>query len=129
MAVLRSSVQTSSEDFKRNAEHHRGLAAELEARLEQVRQGGGPETRAKHEKRGKLFVRDRVKKLLDPGTAFLEVAALAAWDLYEGAAPGAGIVTGIGVVHGREVMVIANDATVKGASSGASRRREQAAAA
>ena len=70
--------------------------------------------RDRHEKRGKLFVRDRISKLLDPGTAFLELSALGAWDMYDGAAPSAGVVTGIGVVHGREVMVVANDATVKG---------------
>jgi len=114
MAVLRSQIHTSSADFKANAEHHQKLARELDERLAQVRQGGGAEARAKHEKRGKLFVRDRIQKLIDPGTAFLELGALAAWDMYEGAAPGAGVVTGIGVVHGREVMIVANDATVKG---------------
>ena len=114
MAILRSNIQTNSSEFKANAEYHRGLAKELTSRLEQTRQGGGKEARTRHEGRGKLFVRDRITKLLDPGSQFLEIAALAAWDMYEGAAPGAGLVTGIGVVHGREVMVVANDATVKG---------------
>jgi acetyl-CoA carboxylase carboxyltransferase component len=114
MSVLRSQVRASSDEFQQNAEHHRGLARELEERLAWARAGGGAEARARHEARGKLFVRDRIAKLLDPGTSFLELGALAAWDLYEGAAPGAGLVTGIGVVHGREVLVVANDATVKG---------------
>jgi len=114
MPILKSHVQTGSAEFKTNAEHHRKLAAQLEERIQLVRAGGGPDARAKHEKRGKLFVRDRIAKLLDPGTSLLEVAPLAAWDLYEGAAPGAGVVTGVGVVHGREVMIVANDATVKG---------------
>jgi 3-methylcrotonyl-CoA carboxylase beta subunit len=114
MPVLKSSVQTSSAEFKANAEHHRGLFKELQTRLDHVRAGGGAEARAKHESRKKLFVRDRIKHLIDPGSQFLEVAPLAAWDMYEGAAPGAGIVTGVGIVHGREVMIVANDATVKG---------------
>ncbi len=114
MPVLSSQVQTQSPEFKSNAQHHHRLAAELEKRLGSVRDGGGPEVRERHEKRGKLFVRDRIAKLIDPGTPFLELSALAAYNMYEGAAPGAGIVTGVGVVHGREVMIVANDATVKG---------------
>jgi acetyl-CoA carboxylase carboxyltransferase component len=114
MPVLRSHVQTSSPEFRANAEHHRALARELEQRQAHVREGGGADARGKHEKRGKLFVRDRVAKLIDPGTAFLELSPLAAWGHYDDAAPGAGIVTGIGSVHGREVMIVANDATVKG---------------
>jgi 3-methylcrotonyl-CoA carboxylase beta subunit len=114
MPVLKSSIQTSSAEFKTNAEHHRKLYEELKTCLAKVHSGGGAEARAKHESRGKLFVRDRVSQLIDPGSQFLEIAPLAAWDLYEGAAPGAGIVTGIGVIHGREVMIVANDATVKG---------------
>ncbi|HUP58707.1 MAG TPA: carboxyl transferase domain-containing protein [Bdellovibrionota bacterium] len=107
-------MNTSSADFKANQKHHHALAEELESRLAEVREGGGSEARARHEKRGKLFVRERVKRLIDPGTAFLELSPLAAHDMYEGAAPGAGVVTGIGSVHGREVMIVANDATVKG---------------
>ena len=112
--MIKSQVQTSSPEFRASAEHHRKLAVELEKRTAQVSEGGGSEARSRHEKRGKLFVRDRVAKLLDPGTAFLELSALAGWDLYEGASPGAGIVTGIGVIQGRECVVVANDATVKG---------------
>jgi len=114
MSILKSHVHTSSAEFKANAEHHKRLVQELEERLGQVRAGGGAEARSKHEKRGKLFVRDRIAKLIDPGTSFLEIAPLAAWDMYEGAAPGAGVVTGVSVIHGREVMIVANDATVKG---------------
>jgi 3-methylcrotonyl-CoA carboxylase beta subunit len=114
MPVLKSSIQTTSAEFKSNAEHHHRLFKELSAHLKKVQEGGGAEARAKHESRGKLFVRERVAQLLDPGSQFLEIAPLAAFDLYEGAAPGAGIVTGIGVIHGREVMIVANDATVKG---------------
>jgi 3-methylcrotonyl-CoA carboxylase beta subunit len=114
MATITSQVQTTSPEFKSNAEHHHALTRDLESKLEQVRQGGGAEAREKHTSRGKLLARDRIQKLIDPGTPFLELSPLAAHDLYDGAAPGAGIVTGVGVVHGREVMIVANDATVKG---------------
>src|ERR1700758_182447 len=114
MSILRSHLSTSPAEFKANREHHLRLARELEERLTQTRQGGGAEARARHESRGKLFVRERVRKLLDPGSAFLELSPLAAWDAYDGTAPSAGVVTGVGVVHGREVVVVANDATVKG---------------
>ena len=114
MSVIKSQIQTQSQEFKQNQAHHKGLAKELEQNLARAREGGGPEARQKHESRGKLFVRDRVEKLIDPGTPFLELSGLAAHGMYEGAAPGAGVVTGIGVVHGREVMIVANDATVKG---------------
>ncbi len=95
-------------------EAHLELIADLNARLERVRAGGGAKARARHEARGKLFVRDRVERLCDPGAPFLELSALAAEELYDGAAPGAGMVTGIGTVAGRQVVVVANDATVKG---------------
>jgi len=112
--VLKSHVQTSSEEFRANAEHHRRLASELEARVTEARGGGGAEAREKHTGRGKLLARDRIQALIDPGTSFLELSPLAANGMYDGAAPAAGVVTGIGVVNGREVMVVANDATVKG---------------
>ncbi|OFZ19702.1 MAG: methylcrotonoyl-CoA carboxylase [Bdellovibrionales bacterium GWB1_55_8] len=114
MPVLKSHAHAGSSEFKENAAHHRSLARELEERLASVREGGGPEARSRHEKRGKLFVRDRISTLIDPGTAFLELSPLAGWQMYDGACPGGGIVTGIGSVHGREVMIVANDATVKG---------------
>src|SRR5690349_9939941 len=107
--VLESQIQTSSPEFKSNAEYHRGLAKELAQAEETVRQGN-KESREKHTSRGKLYVRDRVSKLLDAGSPFMELSPLAANGMYEGASPGAGIVTGVGIVNGREVMVVANDA-------------------
>jgi 3-methylcrotonyl-CoA carboxylase beta subunit/propionyl-CoA carboxylase len=92
----------------------KALVAELRDRQAAARQGGGPRYVQRHREQGKLPVRDRIDKLLDPGSPFLELSALAAWGLYENEAPGAGIVTGIGRVAGREVMIVANDATVKG---------------
>ncbi len=114
MERIESNLDPTSAEFKANAEHHRALAGELRRHLEAVRQGGGADAVKKHTSRGKLFVRDRVEKLLDPGTAFLELSPLAAHGLYGGDAPSAGVITGIGTVHGRQVMVVANDATVKG---------------
>ena len=92
------------------------LVAELRERTAQVAAGGGEQAMERHRSRGKLPARERVDRLLDPGSAFLELNALAAWDVYDGAAPAAGIVTGIGVVEGRECVIVANDATVKGGS-------------
>ncbi len=116
MERLESHLDTSSAEFRANAEHHRALAGDLKSRLAAVRQGGGPDLVKRHTARGKLFVRERVEKLVDPGTAFLELSPLAANGLYGDEAPGAGVLTGIGTVHGRHVMVVANDATVKGGS-------------
>src|SRR5204862_6410108 len=90
------------------------LVAELRERTEQVAQGGGERALARHRERGKLTARERIDRLIDPDSAFLELNALAAWDVYDGQAPGAGIVTGIGVVSARECVIVANDATVKG---------------
>src|SRR3712207_1435623 len=90
------------------------LVAELRTRTHDVARGGGDEAIARHRGRGKLLARERIDRLLDPGSAFLELNALAAWEHYGGDAPAAGIVTGIGVVAGRECVVVANDATVKG---------------
>ena len=92
------------------------LVAELRERTSLVARGGGEKSVERHRSRGKMTARERVDRLCDPGTAFLELNALAAWDLYDGQAPSAGIVTGIGVIEGRECVVVANDATVKGGS-------------
>ena len=100
--------------FDHNRDANLGLARELRERLELVRRGGGDAAVAKHRARGKLLARERIDLLVDPGSPFLELSPLAAWDMYEGDAPSAGIVTGIGVVGGREVAIVANDATVKG---------------
>ncbi len=116
MDVLQSHVNPRDAEFQANAEHNRALAAELRDRLAQARQGGGARYQERHREQGKLFVRDRIDRLIDPGTAFLEIAPLAAYDLYEDHTPGAGIVTGIGRVSGRECLIVANDATVKGGS-------------
>jgi 3-methylcrotonyl-CoA carboxylase beta subunit len=112
--VLTSAADPGSEEFARNEAEHRRLAAELAERLERAAAGGGEKARARHTERGKLLPRERVDRLLDPGSPFLELAPLAAEDLYDGAAPGAGIIAGVGRVEGREVVVAANDATVKG---------------
>ncbi|MGZ3694932.1 MAG: acyl-CoA carboxylase subunit beta [Bdellovibrionota bacterium] len=114
MAVLQTKIDSNSAAYKKNHEFHSRLAAKLAEISAKNAQGGGEASRKKHEERGKLFVRDRIAKLLDPGTPFLEIAPLAAFGQYEDQAPGAGIVAGIGRVSGREVMIIANDATVKG---------------
>ena len=93
---------------------HLALIEDLETRLARVRAGGGERARERHTARGKLLARERVEKLCDPGAPFLELSPLAAEELYDGAAPGAGIVTGVGVIQGRRCVVVANDATVKG---------------
>ena len=116
METLSSSINSASPDFKQNSEHHKKLAGELRERLDRVREGGGEKYRKRQEEQGKLFVRERIERLLDAGSPFLELSALAAYDLYDGDAPGAGIVTGIGRVSNREVLIVANDATVKGGS-------------
>jgi acetyl-CoA carboxylase carboxyltransferase component len=115
MAVLESGVQRD-EVFERRRERLEGLVAELRERTAQVAEGGGEKATERHRSRGKLTARERIDRLVDPGGAFLELNALAAWDMYEGQAPAAGIVTGIGVVEGRECVIVANDATVKGGS-------------
>jgi 3-methylcrotonyl-CoA carboxylase beta subunit len=114
MDPLESQIDTSSKPFRANAERMTALVAELRGRTEQVRLGGGPKYLERHRAQGKLPVRERIDKLLDAGSAFLELSPLAAWDLYDNEAPAAGVVTGIGRVSGREVLVVANDATVKG---------------
>jgi len=112
--VLPTSVDVRDPRFRENMAHMRHLVAELRHRLELVRRGGGEEQIRRHRSRGKLTARERIERLLDPGTAFLELSPLAAWGMYGDEAPGAGIVTGIGRVCGREVVIVANDATVKG---------------
>jgi acetyl-CoA carboxylase carboxyltransferase component len=114
MAVLSSQVSRESDEFARRREWMEGLVAELRERTAQVARGGGETATERHRSRGKLTARERIDRLVDPGGAFLELNALAAWDLYEGQAPAAGIVTGIGTVEGRECVLVANDATVKG---------------
>ncbi len=114
MEPLDSHISTNDDRFRANAAANRALAAELRDRLALVRQGGGAQYQQRHRDQGKLFVRDRIDALLDPGAPFLELSPLAAWELYDGDAPAAGIVTGIGRVSGQECLIVANDATVKG---------------
>ena len=114
MPVIESRIDARSAEFQDNAAQLRALVADLDAQLDRVALGGGDKARAKHTARDKLLPRERIAALLDPGSPFLELSALAAEGMYEGASPGAGIITGIGRVHGREVVVVANDATVKG---------------
>jgi acetyl-CoA carboxylase carboxyltransferase component len=115
MAVLESGVQ-QDELFERRRERMEALVAELRGRSAQVALGGGEKATERHRSRGKLTARERVDRLVDPGAAFLELNALAAWEVYDGQAPAAGIVTGVGAVEGRECVIVANDATVKGGS-------------
>jgi acetyl-CoA carboxylase carboxyltransferase component len=116
MDVLETHVDPHSDLFRSNHDRMAALVAELRERKAAAREGGGARYLQRHREHGKLPVRERVDKLLDAGSPFLELSPLAAWQLYDGEAPGAGLVTGIGRVSGREVMVVANDATVKGGS-------------
>ncbi len=114
MDTLRSRVSASSPEFQASAAHHRKLAEMLRERVGKARAGGPASAVETQRKRGKLLVRERIERLLDPETPFLELSALAAWGRHDGEAPGAGVVTGIGRVSGREVLIVANDPTVKG---------------
>ncbi|NPA05821.1 MAG: methylcrotonoyl-CoA carboxylase [Chloroflexi bacterium] len=110
-------IQPQDPTYRANYQHHKALAEELHQRLEQVRRGGAEKYHRRIAEQGKLFVRERIRRLLDPGSPFLELSPLAAWGVYDdqyGPVPAAGIVTGIGRVAGRLVMIVANDATVKG---------------
>src|SRR6059036_2911302 len=114
MDVLDSHVNPADSIFKTNRDRMQQLVAQLRDRLAGVRQGGGPKYLQRHREQGKLPVRERIDLLLDHGSPFLELSPLAAFDMYDNEAPAAGIVTGIGRVSGREVLIVANDATVKG---------------
>ena len=116
MAALASRVATNSSEFKANAAAYSALIATLRDRHAAVLQGGGERLAARHRGRGKVLVRERIELLVDPLTPFLELSPLAAWGLYGGETPSAGIVTGVGIISGQPCMVIANDATVKGGS-------------
>ena len=114
MTVLTTSLDRRSEMFAANAAAMRALVADLREKVEAIREGGGAEARRRHLARGKLLPRERVRALLDPGSPFLELSQLAAYGMYDGEVPAAGLVTGIGRIMGRECVVVANDATVKG---------------
>jgi 3-methylcrotonyl-CoA carboxylase beta subunit len=112
--TLTSQIDTDSEAFRANAAHNLVLKEALWARVTETALGGNEKSRERHMSRGKLLPRERVERLLDPGSPFLEIGQLAACDLYDGEVPGAGLITGIGRVSGRQCMIVCNDATVKG---------------
>ncbi len=114
METLESRIDLNDPTYRENQAHHATLRDQLRSRLAEIREGGPAESRERHVKRGKLLPRDRITRLCDPGTPFLELMPLAAYGMYGGEVPAAGIVTGIGRVSGLECMIIANDATVKG---------------
>ena len=114
MEVIETHLDTGSAEFRRNSERMKKLVAELQSRIEEARQGGGAKYQQRHREQGKMTARERISELLDPGTPFLELSPLAAYEMYDGEAPAAGIITGVGRVGERECLIIANDATVKG---------------
>lgn len=114
MDAIRSRIDPQSADFKSNAAHHRELARQLRDRLAEARKGGSESAVATQRKRGKFLPRERIDKLIDPETAFLELSPLAAWGCHDNEVPSAGIVTGVGRISGRECVIVANDSTVKG---------------
>ena len=114
MQVIGSDLRTAEGNFLDNQARMETLVRDLKERLSRVRVGGGHQAVELHRSRGKLLARERIEALVDANTPFLELSPLAAWDMYDGEQASAGIVTGIGVVHGKEVVVVANDATVKG---------------
>ncbi|MDP4608275.1 MAG: methylcrotonoyl-CoA carboxylase, partial [Burkholderiaceae bacterium] len=114
MPQLRSQLNPRSADFLANATAMQLLVDDLRAVTAMTTAGGGEAARAKHVARGKLLPRDRVQTLLDPGSPFLELSPMAAYNMYDNAAPGAGVITGIGRINGVDCMVVCNDATVKG---------------
>src|SRR5271156_5929533 len=114
MTVLSTSIDRRSEAFAANAAAMRALVEDLRAKVAEIETGGTEEARQRHLRRGKLLPRERVRLLLDPGSPFLELSALAAYGMYDGEVPAAGIITGIGRIAGSECVIVANDATVKG---------------
>lgn len=114
MPVLKSALEVSGPRFSANRRAMQALLSELRAKSAEAALGGPEASRRRHTERGKLLPRERVERLIDPGSAFLEIGALAANGMYDGEAPGAGLITGVGRVEGRECLIICNDATVKG---------------
>ncbi len=114
MNNIKSKLNTRADDFRRNAGLMGEMVADLREKVALIKQGGGPIACKRHTDRGKLLPRDRIRALLDVGSPFLELSQLAAWDLYDNEIPSAGIITGIGRVHGQECLLVVNDATVKG---------------
>ncbi len=114
MKVIDSNIDTSSEDFANNVEHYELLVKDLKDKFRMSREERKPEALQRLKDAGKLTVHERIERILDPDTPFMELSTMAGFEMYEGVGPGAGMVTGIGLIHGQEVMIVANDATVKG---------------
>src|SRR5919106_1458380 len=114
MPSIQTKIDPASPAFGENAEHMQGMVADLQARIAKITEGGPAGARERHLRRGKLLARERIQRLLDPGTPFLELSPLAANSMYNDEVPSAGIITGMGRIHDREVVILANDATVKG---------------
>src|SRR5687768_985911 len=114
MPLIRSHIDTNSEEYRQNYEHNHTLVETLVERQAKVRAGGSERAVKRHIEAGKLLPRERVELLLDPNTPFLELSTLAAWGMYNDESPGAGSVNGIGIVNGVECMIGANEATIKG---------------
>jgi 3-methylcrotonyl-CoA carboxylase beta subunit len=114
MFALKSKINTGSREFRENREQYLDLITEFRARLQKVQQGGPDSAMKKHKSRNKLLARERIDLLVDRNTPFLELSGFAAWDQYNNQFPSAGIVTGVGLIHGQETVIVANDATVKG---------------
>ena len=112
MPVIQSRIDTRSDEFKANAAFLQSQVDDLRARAAVIAAGGDAKSRERHVARGKLLPRERVERLVDPGSPFLEIGQLAAYGMYDGAAPAAGMIAGIGRVMGRDCMIVANDATV-----------------
>jgi len=117
MPKLVSKIRPDSAEFRANSNAMQALVDDLRIKVDKISEGGSGRSREKHLARGKLLPRERVERLLDPGTPFLELSQMAAYGLYDDQVPSAGIITGIGRVSGREVMILCNDATVKLTSS------------
>ncbi|TAN71851.1 MAG: methylcrotonoyl-CoA carboxylase, partial [Magnetospirillum sp.] len=116
MTTIKSSINPRSDEFRANAEAMEATVADMKRVVAKVKQGGGPAMNERHLARGKLLPRERIRRLLDVGSPFLEFSQLAAWDMYTKDVMGAGIITGIGSIQGQECMIVANDGTVKGGS-------------
>jgi len=116
MSLLKSQLKPGSAEFKKNAANMQALVDDLRAKVEKIKLGGDEKSRQKHTERGKLLPRERIRRLLDVGSPFLELSQFAAYQIYESETPAAGVLTGIGRIEGRECMIVANDATVKGGS-------------
>ena len=113
MTILKSTINTTSDEFQANRRAMQEIVEDLEQNVARIKLGGGDKARAKHVARGKLLPRDRIRQLLDVGSPFLELSQFAAYGMYGGAVPAAVLITGIGRVMGQECMIVVNDATVK----------------